>query len=133
MKIIRRMIVTGAILTASAQAQAADWWCVLGAPDAPIAQFVDVDTVVRTGNQVSLQILRFDKAGLSQRSFEHVGCDVAASSSDHRALRDFACGTMDYRMNNGVILGTMTPSQAAHVIFASRPIVETGKGQRPAA
>ncbi len=133
MKLIRRMIVTGAVLTASAQAQAADWWCVLGAPDAPIAQFADVDTAVRSANRVSIRVLRFDQAGRARQEVEQVRCDAAATSADGKALRDFACGTMEYRMNNAVMLGAMTPSQAAHVIFASRPVVETGKGQRPAA
>lgn len=121
MKMIGRIIVAGAAFTASAQAQAADWWCVLGAPDAPVAQFVDADTAVRSGNRISIHVLRFDQAGRAQQGIEQVRCDARAASADDKALRDFACGTMDYRMNSAVMLGAMTPSQAAHVIFASRP------------
>jgi hypothetical protein len=133
MKTIGRMIVAGAAFAASAQAQAADWWCVLGAPDAPVTQFVDADTAVRSGNRVSIHVLRFDRADQTQQGIEQVQCDARTTSAEHKALRDFACGTLDYRMNSAVMLGAMTPSQAAHVIFASRPatLVAAKSAPRP--
>jgi hypothetical protein len=125
MKSIGKTMMAAALASAPMQAQAAEWWCVLGSQDAQTIQFVDTDSMIRTHDTVTIAVQRFNRAGTASRSIETVRCDSAAYGPDARALRDFACGTLDHRMNNGVILGDMTPAQATQIVFASRATPHT--------
>jgi len=125
MKSIAKVMLTVSLASAPMQAQAAEWWCVLGSQDAQTIQFVDTDSMIRTHNTVTIAVQRFNRAGTASRSIETIRCNSAAYGPDARALRDFACGTMDHRMNNGVILGDMTPAQATQIVFASRATPHT--------
>ncbi len=120
MKSIGKAILAAALSTAPMQAHAAEWWCLLGSPDAQTVQFVDTDSAIRTHDMVTLAVQRFNRAGTASKSVATIRCDRAALGPDARTLRDFACGTLDYRMNNGVILGEMTPAQATQIVFASQ-------------
>jgi len=119
MKSTGKAILAMALSTAPMQAQAAEWWYVLGSQDAQTIQFVDTDSTIRTHNTVTLAVQRFNRVGKAFRSVETIRCDAAAPGPDARVLRDFACGTLDRRMNSGVILGEMTPAQATQIVFAS--------------
>lgn len=119
MKRLGRMFLTTATLFVATSAQATDWWCVPSDRQDRAIQFVDADTVVRSNNNVSFRVLRIDRTGESRQEFQQFRCDMQLLSSDDRDIRDFACADMETRMNSAVMLGTMTPQQASHVIFVS--------------
>lgn len=115
---VKSAILCGALLGAS-HAQAAEWWYLVGAPNAPAARFVDADSVKRAGNRVDVTVVRVDRRGRSTWTLQRIDC---RASSTHRAsndVREFICATSSERAERAMLLGSLTPAQASNAIFAA--------------
>jgi hypothetical protein len=104
---------TAAISVAGASAaSAADWWLLSRPPAGNSVLFADEDTVERgPDGTVSVRVLRIDRKGGSSETVEKVSC----ARSD--GLSRFACASPEERDNYGLILASMSPAQAARMLF----------------
>lgn len=108
------------IAMAASPASAADWWMLSRPPVGNVALFADEDTIARESDgSVSLLVLRIDRAGRSTETMEWFSCARPARFDD--VLSQFACAMPDERENYGLILGSITPAEAARMLFDMGP------------
>jgi hypothetical protein len=99
-------------MTAASPASAADWWLLSRPPAGDSVLFADEEALDRAPDgTVSLHVLRIDREGRSTETVEKVSC----ASSDK--LSRFACAAPDERDNYGLILASMSPAEAARMLF----------------
>ena len=117
MKPVGYWIAAALLTVAASPAIAADWWMIPGQAGDRTAMFADQETLVRSGDGVGISVLRIDRVGRSFERFENVECGARAGSRADEALRRFACASEQDRDQFGLILASMTPADAARMVF----------------
>lgn len=104
-------------VTSASAASAADWWLLSRPPVGNSVLFADPGTLEPgPDGSVSLRVLRIDREGRSTETVETIGC----GRSDRLSL--FACASPEQRDDYGLILASISPVEAAHMLFDMTPI-----------
>lgn len=105
------------VVPASAnQAQAEEWWLVMDDSNAQSAHFVDLASVAQSGGAMQVSALTLDRNGHREARTLNVDCNQGGGL----ALTNFLCGSDEYRSENGLILGPVSPDEMAQTLFATQ-------------
>lgn len=115
---VKSAILCAAVIGAS-HAEAAEWWYLFGAPNAPTARFVDADSVKRAGNAIDVTVVRVDRQGRSTWTLQRINCRQSSVEKASQDVRVFVCATNSERAERAMLLGSLTPAQASQAIFAA--------------
>jgi len=111
-------------VTGVSAAAAADWWLLSRPPAGDSVLFADAHSLDRAPDgTVSLRVLRIDRRGRSAETVEKVNC----AASDR--LSRFACAAPDERDDHGLIIASMSPEDAARMLFAMGPVNAEPRGE----
>lgn len=119
------LVATAFTTVASAAAQSpkpAEWWLVIDDGNAQVAQFVDMASINRSDNGANISTMTVTRSGNRDMQTLTVDCERVLGAPGDASVKEFICGTTDYRNSNGLILGPVSPHEMAAIVFASQPV-----------
>lgn len=116
----RNLALAAAMVMYPVSAHAEDWWLIPGDFQRGAVYFADADSLKQADGQASLRVLRIAPSGEAVEAAHVARCAARPASPDEEALRHFACATPAERMKFAMMLGAMTPDEAARLVFAMK-------------
>lgn len=120
-KLLKFVVLAATAATSPAVAQsgqASEWWLVLDERNSQAAHFVDLASVNRSGQAVEVSALTLDRSGHRQTKVMKVDCGGMPGAEP--SVTNFVCGSEEYRSENGLVLGMVSPDEMAQMLFAAQ-------------
>lgn len=118
---ILAVITMAAMAPASAQAErSAEWWLVMDDSNPQIARFVDLASIAATDGGAQVSAMALSPNGYREMKTVTVDCEAMLSAPGQAPVKEFICGTSEYRESNGLILGPVSPDEMAAILFAAQ-------------
>ena len=118
LKFIALTVVAATSPAVAQSGQAPEWWLVLDERDSQAAHFVDLSSVTRSGQTVEVSAMILDRSG--HRKAKVMNVDCGGMSGGEPAVTNFVCGSEEYRSENGLVLGMVSPDEMAQMLFAAQ-------------
>ena len=110
-----------AVAPASAQAgKPAEWWLVMDDGNAHVARFIDMASMTVSDNGASVSAMTLSQNGNREMETVTVDCEAMLAAPGDASVKEFICGTPEYRESNGLILGPVSPDEMAAILFAGQ-------------
>ena len=110
-----------AMAPASAQAgKPAEWWLVMDDGNAQVARFVDMASMTASDNGASVSAMIVSPNGKREMQTITVDCEAILVAPGNATMKEFICGTPEYRERSGLILGMVSPDEMAAILFAGQ-------------
>ncbi len=103
-----------------------EWWLVLDQSDSQSAHFVDLASMTRIAQSVKVSALIVDRNGNGETKSMTVDCSGMAGGEP--SITNFVCGSEEYRSENGLLLGIVSPDEVAQMLFAAESGNSTLRG-----
>ena len=109
------------IAPASAQSgKSAEWWLVMSDDNARVARFVDMASMTASDNGASVSTMIVSQNGSREMQTITVDCEAVLVAPGNASMKEFICGTPEYRERSGLILGMVSPDEMAAILFAGQ-------------
>lgn len=110
-----------AVIPASAQTgKSAEWWLVMDDGNSQVARFVDMASMTASDNGASVSAMTLSQNGNREMETVTVDCEAMLAAPGDASVKEFVCGTPDYRASNGLMLGAVSPDEMAAILFAGQ-------------
>lgn len=101
-------------------AQPSEWWLVLDDGNAQAAHFVDMASIRYSDNGANISMMTVSRGGDRDMQTLTIDCQRVLGAQGDAAVKEFICGTAEYRERSGLILGPVSPDEMAAVVFAGQ-------------
>lgn len=100
--------------------KSAEWWLVMDDGNTQVARFVDLASIAATDDGAKVSAMTLSQNGSREMKTIIVDCEAMLASPGEAPVKEFICGTVEYRENNGLILGPVSPDEMAAILFAAQ-------------